>query len=349
MPRGSTDSQASTEPMPFQTTEERFLCHIIVSISHTIADGTTMISIARQLLDCLDDAISGHEINKSIQASRLLNPKYRQDITNKIQSEFISNPQLAQEAMHMYQSSSGRTLIEKVYPVYPNMPLQSDWFPFTVDATTTRKFIEKCKEAEISFHSGYFAIVNAATVKLLLQKEVTQKYYNISGVHAIDCRQYCGMGSDEHGVNYGVLDVPIKTPLDVTENFWKYAIEYNKILKNQINSRACFKYEVAEEMTRVKMVNLIETKRPHDKMFYYAASNMRDVTLLLENSRKNIQLKYISRTTNMHLFPVLWYHSCHTFKGCLMDTISYNSGLVNREVIEDLSDIILAYMTSAAT
>ena len=314
---------SATENSHCKLLDNTFLCHIIISTNHVIIDGSTMVELVGIFLRLIEDVLYGNKIDDTIQTSKLIDPTVAEAARIKIERKFTSSPQLAYERIRMYQSSFAETLIEKAYPVSPNKKLSSEWLPNVFDRLTTQKFTKKCKNNGISFHSGYCSVINMSIIKLLLDKEVFQNAYDISSMHCVDLRQYFGIGSGVFGLFCGEFDLPIATPSDVAKNFWKFASSYNDMLKKQVRTNACFEYEIASTVTGINPVQYIDEKRPHDKMAYYGATNMKDATALIGNKSDKVELQYITRTTSMYRYPVLWTHSFQTFKGCLLDSIHY--------------------------
>ena len=239
-----------------------------------------------------------------------------------------------------------KTLIESAYPVCPNQENRTEWLPCSFDTVKVQQFLNRCKEEGVTFHSGFSSVIQAAVVKLLVEKCIPNETFNVAGLHCVDERHYFAIEGDKLGLFRGFIGVQLDMPRNSIDNFWTYAKQFNKIFKTEISNKASIDFEILSNTTNQLTMNSLKKKKVH-----YCSSNMKNCySDELGRRRANISSDYLDYITNIRTSPALWTNSFYTYKDQLIHSIAYNSGYINKCTIEKLANAmsdVISYVTKS--
>jgi len=297
----------------------------------------------RTILQLFNDVISGIPSDDKKQIGKLIDVTKEMQLTEEIRRTYAKDPAFLEQRKQSYCNVTMETLFEKAYPVPPNLLPRTVCMVHNVDEGQTKKFISRCKKEGVTVHTGFCALVEAATIRLMQEAGFDQDSFKISSLQAADNRVYYENCHDELGVGMGVLDFTHEVMKEDLDDFWNQAKKYHQKFKKQHSYKPGLEHSLIEELTGVSPLTILDKNgqsSPSKNMTYYATTNMRDITSILGDCGDQIELEFLDRLTLMQQMPCIWMNTFNTFKGRFWHSLQYNSHLITEEVAKKLSDKI---------
>ena len=339
-------NKTKLEPSKYEE-ELPFLCHLLLSIHHTIIDGYSTHQLIKMMLDLFQEVLEGKVlVDDGRQESEFLDSKFEDELVSEIEHDFKVGRRSLESRSKSYRGVMAECILPEGYELPVNEKLRIATISGNLDRHTTQLFSQRCKREGITFHSGFSAACDAAYVQLLKDGNVLRDSYKITTNHCINHRRYFkDDGKKQFGNGIGVIDTVIDTPNDVLKRFWSYAKVLHLTIKDQQNLKTSLEQGIIEKLTGETVFYCFNDDTVDfdvlPAMMTYKTSNMMDVTqTFCEPVRDKIRLEWYERRSSPKLIPMLWKSALQTLKGQLMHSLQYNSKFLHREVAQQLLDSV---------
>lgn len=328
-----------------------FASHLVLAFHHGITDGYSTHRIIRHLLVLLNNIMAGNAIDESKQISSIIDPRHAKILMDDVEGAYRADLKLLKERADIADRFLVATKIEKAFPVEAGLPQRTECLVHIVDKETTRRFIVKCREEGVTFHSGFCTVINASIMKVISDKCKLEEPITIPSLHMINRRRYYKDSCSAFGLGLNLFGMVAEISINILQNFWPAAGNFNDNLKHANQIKAGFENEVIARITgKTNRPELDEhgTGSPLPLLRYYVTSNMLDVTPLLGHVGDDVQLQFYDRLTSLQRFPVLWSSTFQTFRGQFVHSLQFNVHLLGYEAARKLSDTIFDIFSEVA-
>ena len=321
---------------------------LLFAIHHGISDGFSNMYICNWMISLLNSVISNENIddsqlgyfNDGEQTSKLIETREQELMQDKnLMDNFIKEQRNLKSKTPLLcgiMESETANKISETKHIYKDL---------TCDETHC--LVKIFKENGISFHSGFFAIVNVAIVDILNEAGLNNSNYDIIKSHTINFRKYW---DKEEQVSLGVhiYDVllAIDTPRDVKYNILSYAKKYHNILSNVFNSSECCNNQCFTKLidgTSIYKPIKDEVKKP---TAYYNTTNMGNVTSILGNKGEHVQITWLTRSVAINDMPIIMLFMPQTYRGRFQIAFGYNTRFMTPEIANELINKIYKLIIS---
>ena len=339
------EASTSEDRIP-EPPKHRYVNHVIIGWHHSIVDGHSCIRLIRNLLRIIDDLIAGKTLDESVQVSSITSSKGFNAAEKTTEENFSRFPELLNNRMKYEKESWNRTIFQKVIKLKPYSPFELALVPYCLDFSTTQKFILKCKQEEVSVHSGFCTVINAAIINILQSEGFIHSLYNITTTQTVSTRSLHNENEDAFGLEIDVLSFFLNVPNNVLHDFWNCARDFHKRFKQESKHSPCEKF-VAQKLAGIqveKFLPLQGVKELPQQMRAYQTSNMLDVTNVLGFCGNNVHLEYIEWSSDISLSSIVFFSSLQTLRGRLFHSLKYNTGIVGEDTAQKLSRTIFSVL-----
>jgi len=320
--------------------------HFVFYFCHSNADGYSCVRIHRTLMTLLDGVIAQTSVDETKQVAKFIDTDWEKNIRHHIECELQQNPSTLKQRAKYYQSCFTETLLEKAYPVDPNIKPRTLSLFQIFDEISTGKFIAKCKLEGVTVHCAFSTLIEVAMVKVIIDGGILQESYRVTGLHCADNRSYfdCEKSEDEFGISISLIDKSTVFSSSALTNFWPEVKKFQMEFKERYSMKAGLQLATIDKLTgngpTMKALNINGQNKPSSSMCYYCTTNMRDLTEILGNSGEHVNLEFINCLSTMTTFPVLFISSFHTLTGKLSHSLQYNAHVIDCKTANKINDAI---------
>ena len=340
----STNDDGIPEPP-----KHRHVCHIILGFHHGIVDAHSCVRLVRNLLQILNNLMSGVKIDDSVQASSFISGEGRKTLANIIETRFLEYPETLQMRRSHEEKCISVSILKKV--IKENLhrgKLEMVPIAYCLDKERTKKFIRRCKEEGVTVHSGFCTVINAAIVKVVRSTGIVQPLYKLSAMHSVNTRKHHNENEDAFGAETGMMSICMNVPCDILDKFWECAQTFHKLLTIQ-RKHSPLERAILKKLTGVSAFDFMQEERPPSSILSYVTSNMQDISDILGFCGNNMHLEYIDWMVDMRLSPQIFFSSFQTLRGGLFHSLLYNRRLCDDETAQQLSKTIFAVLNKTLT
>ena len=325
--------------------KREYYSHVIIYSYHTISDGYTIARTMRTLLHFLNENLAGRVVDDSVPAAKLLDPSREENLLLESESFLSSNPEILEERGNYFRSCYKGTLLEKAFPVAPNIKPHTSSKYQLFDENSTSIFISRCKQEKITVHCAFSTLIDAAVVKVLIEGGFKDDSYKISCTHCADNRVYYGYDNChyEFGLGMGMFAKITEYTDSVFTDFWKVARDFQTEFKKLHALKFAHQGTAIEKLTKQATIGILDSKgqeKPYPKMLEYCTTNMRNINGIYNDDWDQISLEFVNVLSTVYLYPILWISSFHTLNGKLSHSFQYSGQLISAETSQKILDAI---------
>lgn len=312
--------------IPSISFDRNYHCYnLLFGCHHSIGDTTSLMKVYGTLVSLIEDVMDGVRVDDDTQVGVFdvheefgkLMERYRRQTEASSERENVSN----KDTTEIRKTS----VLTDVIQVSETTEKKTRSLTQSWDPLTTCKFISKCKEEGVTVNSGFVALANVSLVDILANRELIQDSYDFHNVLVVNLRRYWVNESSKQylGACISATSPHITTNLEFNKDqFWDFVHSVNQIIHESLKPET-FLYTLAQRKT---------FERQND----ITINNMGDVTDVIERGkRKNVRVTFFTRSTSIHNTNNIWDLSCHTFNGCFINTLLYNTGFIPDQVAEE--------------
>ncbi|XP_064101681.1 uncharacterized protein LOC135212175 isoform X1 [Macrobrachium nipponense] len=164
--------------------------HVFIGVHHGITDGFASMKVFGGFIRILNDVIDNKSVCDKEQIGYFVpDSETEKRVSAKI-SAIQNDPTLKQDLISRAEDKGiGMPLLLKVEPP-PEGEDKTCNITHVLDKATTKRFIDKCRAEGVSFHSGFVALTNVATVSFLVENQYIKDVYRMCNGHLINLRRY---------------------------------------------------------------------------------------------------------------------------------------------------------------
>ncbi|XP_068217825.1 uncharacterized protein [Palaemon carinicauda] len=316
---------------------------LIVSLNHCFQDAFTSGFGFQKLTEVLNEVIAGRPIDDQ-PSSICVSDKDIQTLNAKIIRHFEENPDKLEEEKKETIACNNTPILFKAFPP-PGGENYSRTITHNINQQTLKKFYAYCKNAGVTFGSGFEAIINTALVEMIRDAGVEDESHRINVNLAFDMRRYMkkyelpvvGLFRRHH--THGV-----QTSANVRNNFWPYTQRLHEKLSGMIKS--------GEVMQQHLVRQIAMPQTPFDEYYKgnppllrdYCLSNMGDLTKLVPGEGVHAQLTNTSIFNGMIKSSYMLINHIYTYRGISPYSLSYNRNCFSDDNAGQLMERVLSLL-----
>ncbi|XP_068218091.1 uncharacterized protein [Palaemon carinicauda] len=313
---------------------------LIVSYHHAFFDGYTGVIFANTLVQVLNDVIAGRPVDNQPSA---VYASYAdiQELHTKIRRQLEDDPDKLRELKEEILACDNTPILFKAYPP-PGGEDHSVGIIRNIDNQTLQKFHAYCKNAGVTFNSGFEALVNTALVEMVRDAGVDDESHQISINLSMDLRRYKRRYElPIVGLHRRQYTHRVSTSSNVRNHFWKYTQKLHNKLNKEITSGEVLEQYVVRQMT-MPQIQYDEYYKGNPPMVRdYCLANVGDITKVLPGVGDHLQLTSVYTKTGLIKAPYLMMHHTFTFRGHSPYTLSYNRKCMSDDTAGQLMDRVM--------
>ncbi|RXG55423.1 hypothetical protein Avbf_09954 [Armadillidium vulgare] len=318
-----------------------YTSNIMLTFDHVIVDGFTCFSICNNFLMVLNDVIGG-KVQKTYDFGKFNDGQETEDITQQRMEYLNKNPEyFAEIKTFLTNFENQKVRYNEFFPILEDVEKKSKYIHGEIDEETTKKLLKVFKSKGISFHSGFSAAMNWVIMELFIENGMTDEEIHLQSEHTLNMRRYWKKSSEPQlGLHVAILKLSCKTDKNVGSNFWEYARNFGKTLKNGLDNMHGI--DVNLQMTTsdfggatLDFSELFENIPPPKS--HYSITNMGDLASIVQGRREHVSIKWLTRAVSIHGFNAYMCCFVHTYEGRFLYCLSYSSHLMR----EDLANLFI--------
>ncbi|KAK4305748.1 hypothetical protein Pmani_022373 [Petrolisthes manimaculis] len=320
--------------------------HLFLGFHHGIVDGVTIMKICGLLASLLDDVIAGEEIDDEDQLGFHVSNEETEKVVQEHREKLSANPELMQKLKkEMELRDNWKTLLKQIHKSEVGEE-KSLHIEQKLDEEVTGKFISRCRSEGVTIHSGFMALAHWALIDVLASNGLDQNVYSIYACHVVNVRRYwqsnssCALGC--HLINSLTLYTDVPSSLN-KDSFWDFARMVHGDVQGNLKSGKILDEEAYGSLTpqMVDLDQFLDFSLPAD----IYASNMGDVTgLVVQGKEKHVRVSDILRSVSLHKRDSTCSHLFHTFRGCLINVLDYNTRFVSTSIAQSYANGIFSHL-----
>ena len=322
--------------------KHRHVCHIILGFHHGIVDGHSCVRLVRNLLQIINDLISGVKIDDSVQASSFISGEGSTKSANIIERRFLKSPEVLNMRKFYEQKCISSSVLEQVAKetlLYGDLEIMP--MAYCLDKKRTQKFIRRCKAEGVTVHSGFCTVINAAITRVVQNIGIAQPSYNLSAMHSVNTRKHHNENENAFGAETEMMSICINFPGTMLGNFWECARTFHRHFKLKCK-HSPLERDIVKKMTGICAFYIMQEKETPPYLLSYSTSNMLDITDTLGFCGDNLQVEYIDWIVDCRLDPIVFSNFFQTLRGRLFHSLLYNRRLCDDATAQQLSKTIFA-------
>lgn len=297
--------------------------YLLFGFHHVTGDAASYIKLCGTLVSLLDDVIGGRDINDEDQIGNfIVNEEFDQLKQRYKEAEVEKDTEQKQTDEKKLDWCEEKTsILADILQVEDKTERKTLLITQTWDSSMTSQFFKKCKQEGVTIHSGFTALAKLALADFLSTRGVIRDSYQISSKHLVSVRRYWESDSPLNLCCYtALLPVFINIPSSLSKSqFWDLARSINENLQNSLK---------ADQFLRPR-------KKLAGHQFDVTFNNIGDVTATLSRGGPNVQAASVVRSATIHNLNIIWDHGLQTFKGRLIHSLKYNSGIIPSEAAQE--------------
>lgn len=313
--------------------------HLITGSNHALSDGFSCVATVRLALLMFGKLLTGESIEDTKPLGEFFDVNLRNKLCEGIAESFQNDDLLHLRRKKALKECFVRPRLVDVELAERNIRPSTDNIFNCINEKATSRFINICKKNSVTVHTAFSSIVNAAIVQILKENKQQQSSNKISSMHYLSQRSFFPNSNQSVGFCVGTFSTVSDVPEDVFSDFWSYAKKNHATIKKRAETRTTLEELVLNESSEFKTLkapfhvspNLLEPTT-----YYYSTTNMLDLTAVLSNYGKNIDVEWLDGMTSIHHGIFMWMHSFYTFRGRFLHSLYYNTALMDRDTAETL-------------
>ncbi|XP_064101682.1 uncharacterized protein LOC135212175 isoform X2 [Macrobrachium nipponense] len=164
------------------------ISHVFIGIHHGIADGFVSVNVCGGFIRILNDVIDNKSVCDKEQIGHFVPDSETEKQVSAKMSAIQNNLTLKQDLISRVEDKGiGMPLLLKVEPP-PEGEDKTCNITHVLDKATTKQFIDKYRAEGVSFHSGFAALANVASVSFLAENQYIEDVYRMCNGHLINLR-----------------------------------------------------------------------------------------------------------------------------------------------------------------
>ncbi|KAL7631085.1 UNVERIFIED_CONTAM: hypothetical protein RMT77_018614 [Armadillidium vulgare] len=323
-----------------------FTSNILFTLHHAIIDGYTAINIWNSFLKALNDVI-GENVQKIYDFGQFNDGHETKELLIQRTEYLKNNLEYCEEIRTMKTKfDNAKVLLTKYFPVPKDAEKKTKFIHGELNKEITTNLIKVFKSKGISFHAGFCSVFNWDLMDIFTEKGLNDKEIELTTRHALNLRRYWKKSSSlQLGFYAKPFTLLSKTDQNFGENFWEYAEEFNKELKNAIENMQAIDWIAEEYLANISSetqlddsLKLVEEVSPPSittpsfllppPKVYYDTSYMGDISSILKGERDHVSIKFLSRGISIPSKSMNMMIFLQTFKGKLRFCMAYSAYLV---------------------
>ena len=316
---------------------------VIFGILHAITDGTTNLTICKELIDILNDLMKGNPV--MFEPYFLSFPHAEKLVTST--RSFLCKYLLKHSFKVCIRNFNKKTTFNGVLPLATNYEVESRYVGHVFSIQISQQLITKCKEHRVSVHSCIVTAANASFFDLAMKKSQDEKNkINVYYADTINLRRFYPECAKEHiGCHITVQEQKCVMSREERQNFWLTARNAGQTLHESLANKSCLNViPIVKWSTMIAPLNIYFNKKKtcNKTDNHYITTNMGDVTKLIGecDPEDPIQVTDLYRCTSGELGGALFILTCHTFRKRLYLSIDYFSNKITDEVAKEYFGIL---------
>lgn len=318
---------------------------LMLGTHHTIADGFTNTRICHMLHKIIDDIVVGRPVDDKEQLGQHVDDQLAQQLYEEEKKKLLQEPEyLCKRRDQLLEATKTHPHLLDLIPSPREENGRSHYAILDLTENITKAFINKCKCEEVSFHSGLTGVVNVAIVRVLEDAGKGQPQYNFVATHDLSMRRYYpGDTSQVLGTHLPSFSFhfPFKVSKDFETTFWHRVKSFHQNFHSELRGKAPIQAVVLRLMQKSKSDNYAEWFRTSGSPnYYYAISNLGDVTSLVPGEGEVVQVEGLTRISTIRANSTIMCFFVHTYKGSCRISLVYSSRYMDHHVARKLLDLM---------
>ncbi|KAK3869851.1 hypothetical protein Pcinc_024855 [Petrolisthes cinctipes] len=338
----------------YQPQESHHHYQLLFGTHHTIADGFTNIRICHMLHEILNDILTGRTVDDKEQLGQHLDDHLAKQLYEEKNIKLLQDPELLSKCREKFlEATITHPHLLDLLPSPRDDCGRSHYVKQDLDENLTKAFMNKCKCEGVSFHSGFTGVVNAAIIKILEDAGKGQLQYNFVASHDLSMRRYYPRNLSQvlgtHLPLFGFL-LPFKVSKDFVDTFWPHIKSFHQDLHHELLTGGPMQAVALRLMQKSKSENYAEYFRTSGSPnYYYAISNLGDVTSLMPGEGEVVKVKGLNRVSTVRANATIMCFFIHTYKGICSISLVYSSRYMDHHIARKLLDQINTTFTEVCS
>ncbi|RXG54703.1 hypothetical protein Avbf_15207, partial [Armadillidium vulgare] len=305
-----------------------FTSNLILTFNHAIVDGFTCFNICNSFLIVLNDVIGG-KVQKTYDFGKLNDGLETEELKEQRMEFLNKNPEYLKEIKEFQTKfDSQKVRFNEFFPALEGAKKETNYIHGEIDEQTTKKLLKVFKSKGITFHSGFSSVLNWVIMELFTENGMTDEEIDLPSEHAINMRRYWKKSSTPQlGAHAAAVKIVSKTDKNFGSNFWEYAKDFGRTLKNNIDSMQGIDCNI-----QLTTSDFGESKVDFSKFLknfplpnvYYSSTNMGDLRSVLQGRGEYVSIKWITRGASVHCTNYM-VTFIHTYEGRFLYNIGYSA------------------------
>ncbi|XP_063612067.1 uncharacterized protein LOC134785612 [Penaeus indicus] len=313
--------------------------NIIVTSHHALSDGLSASLIAKQMVELLNDVILGRHINDEA-TSQFIQREELWEVESRIIKKLEEDPQRHDYVKQTMPLST--PLLLQAFPRPSVDQVTTRYLSRIIDEDVTQKFVKQCKSHGVTINSAFSAVINIAIVSLMQKSGISQQSYQIAGNHIVSMLRYLKRTPRDAIGGYAVLLSHIsRMTNDHANNFWEYAKEINRELKESLTSELPLEQKMARLLAQPDLVEEWARKPPpvvHD----YGITNIGHFPMPERHLDDRVLVTDVASVAMVHNYIHMLLFLVYTFKGRCSFTLSYATDYIADDTATLLADEVIS-------
>lgn len=310
--------------------ENGHMSDVIFTFHHIITDGFTSSHICNNFIEVLNDIISGSVKSDYEHFGKFTDSTETDEIIRERIQFFQDNPREFQEISKQMADFKNHTVVHnQLFPVPEDVFLTTKHLMRDLDEGKTSLLLNKFKKHGFTFHSGFTAVANWAYMEILTENGFKEDSLEMGSYHAINLRRYWKPCSYiQLGCHMGSIRIAVKVDRNIGKKFWDHVREIQNKLQTHLKNCKTVDEILAYPLTSKsgESYNFAELFRnPPPLNIYYSTTNMGDLSSILKNEGKHVNIDWLTRSSSCHHLNMSFVHLFHTFKGRIMYGMDYST------------------------
>ncbi|KAL7648290.1 UNVERIFIED_CONTAM: hypothetical protein RMT77_000196 [Armadillidium vulgare] len=320
--------------------ENEHMSDAIFSFHHIITDGFTSSQICNNFVEVLNDVICGLVKSEYKNFGKFSDSTETDELIKQRIQFFQDNPKEFQKITNEMIDFKNRTVVlNQLFPVPDDVSITTKHLMRDLEEGQTILLLSKFRKHGVTFHSGFTAVANWAYMEILTENGFKQDFLDMGAYHAVNVRRYWKpCSSIQLGCHIGPMRLVVKTHRNIGKQFWEHAHEIQNKLQTHLKERKTLDEIIAYPLTSKsgESYNFAELfSNPPPLNIYYSTSNMGDLSSILKNEGKHVNIDWLTRSTSCHSLNMSFIHLFHTLNGRFMYGMDYST----KYITDSLADL----------
>ncbi|XP_037783786.1 uncharacterized protein LOC119580010 [Penaeus monodon] len=335
IPRG----KETPSVMPEVKGDFSYQYHFIMASHHALSDGLSASLMAKQVVELLNDVILGRHINDKT-TSQFIQREELCEIESRIMKKLEGDPQRHDYVKQTMPLST--PLFLQAFPRPSVDQVTTRHLSRIIDSDVTQKFEKQCKSHGVTINSAFSAVINTAIVSLMQKSGISQQSYQIAGNQVVNMLRYLKQTPRDAMGGYGLLLSHIsRVTNDRANNFWEYAKEVNRELREGLTSELPLEQKMARLMAQPNLVEEWAQKPPpivHD----YGITNVGHFPMPERHSDDQVLVTDVASVAMVHKYIHMLLFLVYTFRGRCRFSLSYATDYIADDTAILLADEVIS-------